>query len=87
MNVREPGWHAKHWAKNENYDINSNLINFLTMNSPDIVLLHIGTNDIGEYSDSRNDNTIDTTVADISGLLDKIFSFDSNIKVILAKIH
>ncbi len=80
------GWHAKHWFPNYNYDLNSHLHSFLEMNPPDIILLHIGTNDIGEYYDSRNDNTIDTTVADISGLLDTIYTFNPNIKVILAKI-
>ncbi len=80
------GWHAKHWHQNYNYDLNSHLRSFLEMNPPDIVLLHIGTNDIGEYWDSRNDNTIDTTVADVSDLLDTIYTFDPTIKVILAKI-
>ncbi len=80
------GWHAKHWYPNYNYDMNSHLRSFLELNPPDLILLHIGTNDIGEYYDSRNDNTIDTTVADISGLLDTIYTFDPNIKVILAKI-
>lgn len=80
------GWHAKHWHQNSNYDLNSHLRSFLEMNPPDIILLHIGTNDIGEYWDSRNDNTIDTTVADVSDLLDTIYTFDPTIKVILAKI-
>ncbi len=48
--------------------------------------MHIGTNDIGEYHISWNDNTIDTTVTNVSSLLDTIYNFDPNIKVILAKI-
>lgn len=80
------GWHAKHWFGNTSYSIAAHLTEYLNQNHPNIVLFHLGTNDIGEYDDSRNDNTIDTTVADISGLLDTIYTFDPNVKVILAKI-
>ena len=80
------GWHSKHWYNNKKYSLADSLVKFLTLNPPDIILLHIGTNDIGEYFDSRNDDTIDSTVASVSGLLDTIYNFDPSIKVILAKI-
>lgn len=80
------GWHIKHWFGNKNYSLIDSLSKFLTLNHPDIILLHAGTNDIGELDDYRNNNTIDTTVSDLSELLDEIYFFDSNIHVILARI-
>jgi lysophospholipase L1-like esterase len=82
------GWHAKHWHNNKKYSIADSIMKFLNQNPPDIVLLHIGTNDIGEYfmTSPFNDNTIDTTVADISGLIDSIYLFDPEIQIIIAKI-
>lgn len=80
------GWHVKHWFGNKNYSLIDHIVTFLQNNHPDIILLHIGTNDIGEYWDPKNDNTIDTTVADVSSLLDSIYTFDPTIQVILAKI-
>ncbi|MCB9206477.1 MAG: hypothetical protein H6611_04010 [Ignavibacteriales bacterium] len=80
------GWHARHWYPNFKYDMNSHINLFLNLNNPDIILLHIGTNDIGEYYDNRNDNNIDTTVSDVSDLIDSIYVFNPEIKIILAKI-
>ncbi len=80
------GWHAKHWDNDDELDLNHYLLEFLQINPPHIILLHIGTNDIGAYNISGNNNTITTTVSDVNGLLDIIDDFDLDIKVILAKI-
>lgn len=81
------GWHVNHWYTSPKTLLDSIKI-FLSKNLPDIILLHAGTNDIGEYDYSTriNDNTIDTTVADISNMLDSIYNVDPTILVILAKI-
>ena len=47
---------------------------------PDVILLHIGTNDIAQGQ------TITSTVADVSGILDDIDDFDPEIVVIVAQI-
>jgi lysophospholipase L1-like esterase len=56
---------------------------FLTNNPPDIILLHIGTNDLS----SASDFDWGTDLADeVVGLLDTIYDFDNNITTIVAKI-
>ncbi|HET6515637.1 MAG TPA: DUF4082 domain-containing protein [Thermodesulfovibrionales bacterium] len=50
---------------------------WLAANPPEVVLLHIGTNDVANDCQS---------VSYISGILDKIFAFDKNITVLLARI-
>lgn len=79
------GWHANHWAGHSKSLLDS-VTKFINANLPDIILLQIGTNDIGEYYLQANDNTIDTTVSDISKMLDSIYNVDSDITIILAKI-
>ncbi len=80
------GFSAKHWDNDPNYDLYSHLTTYLTNNPPDIVLFHIGTNDINDFKYSGNLDVADTTVSDVSKDLDLIYNFDPNIKVILAKI-
>ncbi len=53
---------------------------YLSANHPDLVILHIGTNDIS------NDQTPESTANEISNILDAIHSFDRNVKVILASL-
>jgi lysophospholipase L1-like esterase len=53
---------------------------YLTQNPPDIILLHIGTNDI-----ASGDN-VENLVSEVSGLLDTIYNFNSQIHVVLSKI-
>ena len=52
----------------------------LAKNTPDVVLLHIGTNDPGEHID------INDSVKNISAILDKIFVKNPKTKVLLARI-
>ena len=59
------------WTDNQ---IASNVYNFLTNNSADVVLLHIGTNGL-------NDDP-----GDVEDILDEIDRYDKKITVILAKI-
>jgi lysophospholipase L1-like esterase len=56
------------------------LNSYLTQNPPDIILLHIGTNDI-----TAGDN-VDTLAAEVSSLLDTIYNFNFQIHVVVAKI-
>ena len=51
--------------------------NWLTANPADVVLLHIGTNDVANNCQSA---------AGISSVLDQIYSFNRNITVLLARI-
>jgi lysophospholipase L1-like esterase len=79
------GWHANHWAGHPKSLLDSVSI-FINANLPDVVLLQIGTNDVGSYYFAANDNTIDTTVSDISKMLDSIYNVGPDIFIILAKI-
>jgi len=66
------GWRAD--------QILADLNTFLNSNPPQIVLLHIGTNDIS--SDESNASTI----AEIGSILDAIETFDSDIFVVVASL-
>lgn len=70
------GWHAN--------QIRDNIYNWLETNTSDIILLHIGTNDINNYQDAAG------VVAEVEQILDSIDQFETdysrNITVFLAKI-
>jgi len=68
------GWHA---AGGTGGGILPNVYNWLTANPADIVLLHIGTNDITGG---------DQDVNEVSDILDEIDRYDPNITVVLALI-
>lgn len=82
-NEGHSGWEAAESTSDPYYpayDMLSNLKGFLNENPPDIILIHLGTNDL-ETGQSP------TGVAnDISSLLDSIYTFNPNIVVFLAKI-
>ena len=61
-------------------DINDNLLTYLGAVDPQIILLHIGTNDIEEgYDVSASTNNVES-------ILDTISTYNPSIKVILARI-
>ena len=68
------GWHADTTGTN---DILGQVYNWLTANPADIVLLHIGTNDVTVGGEDANE---------VSDILDEIDRFSTDIKVILAFI-
>jgi len=68
-----------HWGWRAD-EIASHVTDYLTANSPDIILLHIGTNDLHQGED------IISTVNDVATILDQIHNFDPNIEVIVARI-
>jgi lysophospholipase L1-like esterase len=68
------GWHADTTGTN---DILGQVYNWLTANPADIILLHIGTNDITVGGQDANE---------VSDILDEIDRFSTDIKVILALI-
>jgi lysophospholipase L1-like esterase len=70
-----PGWQAD--TVGTDSDILGQVYNWLTANPTDIVLLHIGTNDITVGGQNANE---------ISHILDRIDDFSTDIKVILALI-
>ncbi|MFQ5649774.1 MAG: Ig-like domain-containing protein [bacterium] len=57
-----------------------NINTYLNNSNPDMVILHIGTNDIS------NDQTSVSTRDDIAGIIDAIHAFDPSIKIILSSI-
>lgn len=73
------GWQAYNPLK-PNISILDSLPRFLAKNPPDIILLHIGTNDI---SSSDEGSTVANDVIDI---LDTIYFFNNGITTIVAKI-
>ncbi len=68
------GWHADTAGTS---DILGQVYNWLEANPPDIVLLHIGTNDITYGGQNANE---------VSGILAEIDRFSPDIKVVLALI-
>lgn len=81
------GYSAKYWYPPlPQPDIYSNVTTYLTDNPPDIILFHIGTNDINDFRYSGDVNVANTTVSDVSSCLNLIYAFNPNIIVILAKI-
>src|SRR4030042_494207 len=72
-----PGWHADGCPIPSLGDILDNVYNWLTANPADIVLLHIGTNDITYGGQDANE---------VSDILDEIDRFSTDTKVILALI-
>ncbi len=85
------GWHAHHlnfsWLS-----IDDSVYSWLTKNTPDYILLHIGTNDLGEltaFSQDPNQTSLQQ-VNDVSSILDSIDKFESDnavvIPVFLARI-
>jgi lysophospholipase L1-like esterase len=66
------GWRAD--------NILENIVNWVQSYNPEIVLLHIGTNDIW-----RGDS-VASTVAEVAGIIDAIRGVNSNIEIVLAQI-
>jgi lysophospholipase L1-like esterase len=69
-----PGWHAKGGIGG---GLAPNIFNWLSLNPADIVLLHIGTNDISDG---------DQNVDEVAEILDNIDLFSGDTTVILARI-
>jgi len=81
------GWHAEH-PNNSSLSIVDSISNWLDINNPDIILLHIGTNDITEF-ELRNENA-DDLVGEVNSILDSIEVYETNrgvsIPIFLAQI-
>jgi lysophospholipase L1-like esterase len=73
---REHEGHAGHRADQIKKDING----YLAANPCDAILLHIGTNDVS------SGQTVAGTVYDIGEIIDRIYSYDPNIKIVLSSI-
>ncbi|MCP4428251.1 MAG: hypothetical protein GY803_27495, partial [Chloroflexi bacterium] len=71
------GWHADHITRS---NILGNIHDWLTDNPADVVLLHIGTNDILDGQDAVS------LAPEVDQILDEIDRFDENTTVILAQI-
>ncbi|UCE05707.1 MAG: hypothetical protein JSW07_19270, partial [bacterium] len=72
-------YHEGHPGKTAGYLAN-NITTWLSATDPDIVLLHIGTNDINSYySNTKIRN-------DIEGILENIWSYNSDIPVLLCSL-
>jgi len=65
-------------------DVNDSIDDTLDANIPDIVLLHIGTNDGGKLSINGTDSN--STVFNVEAILTKIFEANTNAKVFVARI-
>lgn len=66
------GWRAD--------EVAANAVAWATANKPDVVLLHIGTNDITQGQ------TNTSTITDIGNIIDNLRSVVSNVKILLAQI-
>ncbi len=81
-NEGHPGWYALR-NTNTSQSMFHQLNNFLTNNPPEIVFIHIGTNDIASQLEPRTAAEIADAVID---LLDIIYNYNPNIITIVAKI-
>ena len=61
-------------------EISSNVKGWLVQNPADVVLLHIGTNDI------ELGRSVPTIVSEVSSIIDNIHQWNSSVEVILARI-
>ena len=84
-NEGHPGWSAGAPIFNPDLNMTTHLSGFLSSNPPDIVLLHIGTNDITETGNSW-EKTASQLAHVVKGLLDIIYNFNPNITTFVAKI-
>ena len=79
----DPSFDSDHQGKNgrTTAELNDFIDTYLDTEAPQIVLLHIGTNDIDqpEYSLTSSTNNV-------KSILDKIYAHDSSIKILLARI-
>lgn len=68
--------------------------NMLTTNEPDVILLHIGTNDMNtikaDFTQGEIDDVVNTAVANVSQILDNVDAYETTngvtVKVIVARI-
>jgi lysophospholipase L1-like esterase len=60
--------------------IQSNIVSWANLNKPDVVLLHIGTNDI------LGGQTNSSTISEVGGIIDNLRSVNPNVKILLAEI-
>jgi lysophospholipase L1-like esterase len=67
------------WSGFTTADIATNLDTWLSGNPPDLILLHIGTNDLDIVSVSE-------AITGLGSVLDTAFAFDSDITIVLAQI-
>lgn len=72
------GWNA--YSPSISISLLNFLNEFLSDNPPDIILLHIGTNDLSSSNSSAE------LAIEVKNLLDTIYTFDSSIVTIVAKI-
>ncbi|HHB52021.1 MAG TPA: hypothetical protein ENK75_03095, partial [Saprospiraceae bacterium] len=76
------------WPGEDTQYIADNVFNFLTNNPADMILLHIGTNDVNRGSGQGYDNI--TSANNVATILDEIDRYETNssthIKVVLARI-
>ena len=63
-------------------NINNRVDNYLVLKNPDIILLHIGTND---FKNGANPN-LNTVTNHVKSILDKIYAYNPNITILLARI-
>ncbi|PHS36182.1 MAG: hypothetical protein COB07_12605, partial [Sulfurovum sp.] len=79
----DPSFDSDHQGKNgrTTAELNDRIDTYLDTEDPQIILLHIGTNDIGkpEYSLTSSTNNV-------KSIVDKIYAHDPSIKILLARI-
>jgi len=68
--------------------IKNNIDNYLNQNIPDIVLFHLGTNDLtySGYGDNNPNNNKTISVNNMKAIIDRIFIKNSNAHIFIARI-
>jgi len=82
-----PGWFAGPPSPDiyGDHNIADSLQRYLNLNTPDIILLHIGTNDMSEVT-TEYGKTVQEIANEIINILDTIYFFNNSITTIVSKI-
>jgi sialate O-acetylesterase len=76
--------HEGHWSKEADW-ILPRVGNYARNYKPDLVMLHIGTNDVLHEQGTLNE-IVEQTLKDIGNIIDTLRAVNPNIKILLAKI-
>jgi hypothetical protein len=81
-NEGHSGWRVDHILKGdlENNSWPGKLSDWATLKMPDVVLVHLGTNDLGQGQ------SVESTVSELGQVIDTLRAANPNVKILLAQI-
>ncbi|MDF5716522.1 MAG: SGNH/GDSL hydrolase family protein [Rhizonema sp. NSF051] len=64
----------------------ANIDGWLSSNRPDVVLIHLGTNDLGRLDDFGHERTAEDAIESLRGIIQKLQNYNPTVKILLAQI-